>query len=87
MKAGIVQKKKYKTDYETENGSLCIPILGDLFPNLWGQKLNPVDKWILVIDNTEYCIDKESYDNISEGDMVEIGYNGNLPEIKLSGKI
>jgi len=82
MKTGIVKKKEYKVDYEAGSGSLYIPLLGDLFPNLWGQKMNPVDKWILIIDNTEYCVGKDIYDNITEGDSVEICYGDGLPEIK-----
>lgn len=82
MKTGIVEKKEYKLDFEARSGSLCIPILGDLFPNLWGQKMNLVDKWILIIDNMEYYVGKDTYDNITEGDFVEIYYDRGLPEIK-----
>lgn len=82
MKTGIVEKKEYKIDFEAGSGSLYIPILGDLFPNLWGQKMNLIDKWILVVDNTEYYVGKDIYDNITEGDSVEIDYDGEFPEIK-----
>jgi len=82
MKIGVIQKKEYKVDFEAGSGSLYIPILGDLFPNLWGQKMNPVDKWILVIDNTTYFVDRDIYDRVHEGDSVEIDYNKGLPEVK-----
>ncbi|MDR2955748.1 MAG: hypothetical protein LBV43_11770 [Prevotella sp.] len=82
MKIGRVEKKAYKLDFETGSGSLCIPVLGDLFPNLWGQKMNLVDKWILVVENTEYCVGKEVYDMITEGDPVEICDNNGTPGIK-----
>ena len=82
MRTGVIQKKEYKVDFEAGSGSLYIPVLGDLFPNLWGQKMNPVDKWILVIDNTTYPVDKEFYDRVSECDSVEIYYDNGLPEVK-----
>ncbi len=85
MKTGVIQKKEYKLDFEARSGSLYIPVLGDLFPNLWGQKMNPVDRWILVIDNTTYNVDKDFYDRVSEGDCVEIDFNSNMPEIRLAG--
>ncbi|MFV0419044.1 MAG: hypothetical protein ACK5KT_09980 [Dysgonomonas sp.] len=82
MNTGIVERKEYKVDFESGSGSLYIPILGDLFPNLWGQKMNPIAKWILIIDNTEYCVEKDLYDNIKEGDSVEILHTNGLSEIK-----
>ena len=82
MRTGVIQKKEYKVDFEAGSGSLYIPVLGDLFPNLWGQKMNPVDKWILVIDNTTYPVDKDFSDRVSEGDSVEIYYGNGLPEVK-----
>ncbi|MBB4034381.1 hypothetical protein GGR21_000266 [Dysgonomonas hofstadii] len=85
MKTGVIQKKEYKVDFETGSGSLYIPVLGDLFPNLWGQKMNPVDKWILTIDNMIYTVDKDFYDSVSEGDKVEIYYDNGLPEVKPCG--
>lgn len=85
MKTGVIQKKEYKVDFETGSGSLYIPVLGDLFPNLWGQKMNPVDKWILTIDNIIYTVDKDFYDSVSEGDKVEIYYDNGLPEVKPCG--
>ena len=84
MKNGVIQKKEYKVDFEAGSGSLYIPVLGDLFPNLWGQKMNPVDKWILVINNTTYSVNKDFYDSVSEGDKVEIYYNNGLPVVKSS---
>lgn len=85
MKTGVIQRKEYKLDFEAGSGSLYIPILGDLFPNLWGQKMNPVDKWILIIDNTTYTVNKDFYDSVSEGDSVEICYDNGLPQVKPFG--
>lgn len=82
MKTGIVNKKKYEVDYEAGRGSLSIPILGDLFPNLWGPTMNQVNRWIVVVDNTEYSVGKDFYDRIKEGDSVEINDASGLSEIK-----
>lgn len=82
MKTGVIQKKEYKVDFEVGSGSLYIPVLGDLFPNLWGQKMNPVDKWILVIDNTTYVVDKDFYDSVAEGDRIGIYYDKGFPKLK-----
>lgn len=82
METGIVERKEYKVDFEAGSGSLHIPILRDLFPNLWGQKMNPIAKWILIVNNTEYSVEKNLYDNVKEGDSVEILYANGLSEIK-----
>lgn len=50
MKYGIVKEKEYMLDYEPGSGSLYIPILGDLFPKLFGPEMNAVDKWFLIVE-------------------------------------
>jgi len=82
MKIGVIQKKEYKIDFEVANGSLYIAALGDSFPNLWGQKMNPVDKWTLIIENTIYTVGKDFYDSVSEGDSVEIYYDNGFQKVK-----
>jgi len=65
---------------EAGSGVLYIPILGDLFPKLWGQKMRPVYSYYLNIDNYRNEIEKELYDMVNGGDSVEMHYakNSNL---------
>lgn len=35
----IVEKKENTIDYEVGSGSLYIPVLGKLFPKIWGQEM------------------------------------------------
>jgi hypothetical protein len=70
-----VTKKEDKTSYEAGSGTLHIPILGDLFPKLWSKKMKPSYKVFLIINNYRYEIDKQLYDKVKKGDLVEMHYS------------
>jgi hypothetical protein len=67
-----IEWKEHKIDYEAGRGSLYIPGLGDMFPKLWGQKMRPYSKYILILKGIEYNIEKELFDSVEKGDFVEI---------------
>lgn len=72
-----VQSKEFTVSYEAGSGMLYIPILGNLFPKLWFQKMRPKDCYHLIINNTRYGVDKELYEAVSQGDDVNIYYAKN----------
>ena len=82
LKSGIrkikiekVDRKEKQTIYEAGSGTLNTPILGDLFPKLWGQEMKPKHKLNLIINNSRYKVDKLIYDKIQSGDLVEMHYS------------
>jgi len=79
LRAGIkvvrtekVEKKMSKIDYEAGSGALFIPILGNLFPKLWGHKMKEYSKYTLVIEGVGHDVEKELFDSVVEGDLIEI---------------
>ena len=77
MKQGIVEDKDYRKDYEAGSGSLSIPLLGHLFPKLFHQEMNPLDRYFVIVKFVDglyrYEVEKELYDRIEKGDKVVIG--------------
>ena len=69
--------KYQEISHEAGSGVLYIPILGDLFPKLWGQKMRPIQVCYLNIDNYRYRVEKELYDIVEDGDLVEMHYAKN----------
>jgi len=63
-----VDKKIEEKSYEAGSGALFIPILGNLFPKLWGQKMRETRKYYIFTSDTKYEVDKEVYDDL-EKDM------------------
>ena len=63
-----VENKLEEKSYEAGSGNLYIPILGDLFPKLWGQKMTETMKYFIVSNNHNYEVDKEFYNNIKKGE-------------------
>ena len=70
-----IEKKIHKVDYEAGSGVLYIPILGDLFPKLWKPKMNKYSKYFFIVKGVEYDVEKELFDNVIEGDTIEIHYS------------
>lgn len=70
-----VTGKDDETSYEAGGGTLYIPILGDLFPKLWGHKSKPNHLVFLIIDNYRYRVNKELYDIVRKGESVEMHYS------------
>lgn len=67
-----IQHKENQTVYEAGSGCLYIPILGDIFPKLWGQNMRAIQKWNLIINNFRYEVEKELFDKVKESDFVEM---------------
>ena len=67
-----IEEKRDKTDCEVGSGVLYIPILGNLFPKLWGQKMKGNTKYILMVKEVGYTVEKKLFDSVIEGGFVEI---------------
>jgi len=74
IKTVVVQTKEESIDYEAGSGNLYIPVLGALFPKVWGQEMRQVTKYSLNIDDYKYDVTKDIYDGVSEGDEIEMHY-------------
>ncbi len=61
-----VDKKIEEKSYEAGSGTLFIPILGNLFPKLWGQKMRETRKYFIFTIDTNYEVDKEVYDDLKK---------------------
>jgi hypothetical protein len=70
-----VEKKENTVDYEVGSGSLYIPGLGKLFPKIWGQEMKSFNVLRLTIDGEEYSVGKEIYENVKEGDSIELHWS------------
>lgn len=75
VKTEIIQKKGMITDYEVGSGSLYIPILGDLFPKLWGQKMKEIQKYTVILNGTAQQIEKNLFEIVNEGDGIEMHFS------------
>jgi len=74
VKIEQIQKKVIHIVYEAGSGKLYIPILGDLFPKQWGQKMREIPKTSLIIKRARYHIDKELFDQLNDGENIEMHY-------------
>jgi hypothetical protein len=61
-----VDKKIEEKSYEAGSGALYIPILGVLFPKIWGQKMRETRKYYVFTSDTKYEVDKEVYDDLEK---------------------
>jgi hypothetical protein len=89
IKLGKVCEKLDITDYEAGSGSMYIPGLGDLFPKIWGQEMKAIYLMKLKVNNDEHDVEKELFDKVNEGDLIEIHYathSQTLLGIELSGQ-
>jgi len=84
LRAGIktvttetVQKKEAIKSAEPGSGALFIPILGNLFPKLWGQEMKETTIFNLVIDSVSYNIEEETFARVEEGSAVKMHFAPN----------
>lgn len=56
---------------EAGSGVLYIPILGELFPRLWGQKMKDIETYYLLIKGFRHEVDREFYESVNIGEEVE----------------
>ncbi|NDV83535.1 hypothetical protein [Bacteroides sp. 51] len=88
MQKGIVIDKEFKQDYEAGSGSLTIPVLSDLFPSLFEQKMKAVDRYFALVkigdEVYRYEIDSRLYNEINKDDAVMIGIDKyGMPQVTL----
>lgn len=71
-------KKKYsEKSYETGSGNLYIPILGDIFPKLFGQKMREGTKYFIIAGEFTHEVEKNDFLNLKEGENALIHYGRN----------
>jgi len=68
-------KKLIEKNYESVRVTLHIPMLGDLFPNLFKKKMREVPHYFFVINGIKRQVDKPLYNRVHEGEMVGFNYN------------
>lgn len=69
-----LEKKEEVNSYEAGSGSLHIPILGNLFPKLWGQNMKENKLYYLYSQGNRYEADKALYDQLKKGSEFHIHY-------------
>ena len=72
-----VQKKEARRSGEPGSGVLYIPILGDLFPKLWGQEMRMTSLYSLVIGSVRYNVAEETFAKVEEGAAVKLHFAPN----------
>ena len=61
-----VDKKIEEKSFEAGSGALYIPILGDLFPKLWGQKMRETRRYYIFTSDSKYEVEKEMYNDLKK---------------------
>ncbi len=69
-----VEEKIEEKSYEAGSGALFIPILGDLFPKIWGHKMNESIKYYILSNNYKYEVDIKTYNELKIGNDFFIHY-------------
>lgn len=62
-----VLEKQEEFCSEPGSGMLYIPILGDLFPKLWGQKMKMTKRYFIIANEYRYEVAEEVYTNFETG--------------------
>ncbi|MBB5334314.1 hypothetical protein [Chryseobacterium koreense] len=72
---GNVNDKISQTEYEAGSGSLYIPILGNLFPKIWGQQMKKEQIKFLKVDNELVAVKNSVYESVDINTTVKIYYS------------
>lgn len=75
VRTATIQQIETEISYEAGSGMLYIPILGNLFPKIWGQNMRPTEKLYFVINNFRYEVDKEKLSEAKIDDTIEMYYS------------
>ncbi len=67
----IIEKEIVK-GYEAGSASLYIPILGDIFPKLFGPKMKEYNKFVIKTDNGKYEVNENYYNNCVIGKSFDV---------------
>lgn len=70
-----VYRIETETTYEAGSGAMYIPILGDIFPKLWGQEMRPIVKLNLIINGFRFEVEKDNFSKVKKDDRVEMFYS------------
>ena len=62
-----IEEKTEEKSYEAGSGALYIPILGDLFPKLWGQKMRETRKFFIFTNDAKYEVNEDIYNELEKG--------------------
>lgn len=72
VEVGQIQDKECRDSYEAGSGNLYIPVLGNLFPKLWGSQPKHSRPCYLTINNIRYRADELVYNRVIVGDNIEM---------------
>ncbi|MDA3865535.1 MAG: hypothetical protein PF489_02170 [Salinivirgaceae bacterium] len=75
LKEAALQAKKQETSYEAGSGMLYIPILGDIFPRVWGQKMRPAQKYFFKVEGERHEVDEQTFNSTNAGDPVFLHFS------------
>ena len=70
----ILGGKEPYEDVEPGSGILYLPILGELFPKLWGQKMRKTYNYRFIVENNKYDVDEAIYNLYQPGDKVYMAF-------------
>jgi len=70
-----VEKKESLTEYEAGSGALYVPVLGNLFPKIWGQKMRSQNNYYIIANSRKYLVEKSFFDKIQPGDPINIYFS------------
>jgi len=70
-----IDKKVIEPSYEPGSGAMYVPILGDLFPKLFGPKMRSIPHYFIIAGNRKYKVEEEFYKNLKEGDELTFTYD------------
>jgi len=62
-----VDKKIEEKSYEAGSGTLFIPVLGNLFPKLWGQGMRESKRYYFESNGYKHEVDKDLYNELKKG--------------------
>ena len=69
-----VKDKYTEKSHEAGSGMLYIPILGNLFPKLWDQKMRETFKYFIVTENYTYEVEMGEYEEFQIGEAIHVHY-------------
>lgn len=59
-----VEKSIEESSYEAGNIALFIPVSGNIFSKLWGQKMRETRKYYIIASDTNCEVDKDVFDDL-----------------------
>lgn len=70
----MVEEKLEESSYEAGSGTLYIPVLGNLFPKLWGHQMRKSNRYFIFAGDYKHEVDKQMYDNMMKGSELIIHF-------------